>query len=159
MFKKILVAVGGGDATLEPARVAGRMAAQCGAPLTIVSVKRPVSEALGEPYYSEAEVGQLEDAAHLLEKARVAAVEAGAEQVEVEWIEGHASDRIAHYAKAGGFDLLVMGNRRRGRLQSAILGSVSAAVAAHSRVPVMVVPEPQAGRSASNGTAASVSSR
>ena len=159
MFKKILVAVGGDDATLEPARVAGVMAAQCGAPLTIVSVKRPVSEALGEPYYSAAEVDQLEDAEQLLEKARATAVEAGAEQVEVEWIEGHAADRIAHYAKTGGFDLLVMGNRRRGRLQSAILGSVSAAVAAHSRVPVMIVPEPQVGRTASNGKTAAMSSR
>ena len=142
MFHKILVAVGGDGASLEPARVAGRMAAECGAPLTIITVQRPVSEMLGEPYYGERQSQHTGGTSRLLDKARALAVAEGAPTIEMEWIEGPVADRISHYAEHGGFDLVVMGSRRRGRLQSALLGSVSATVAAHSSVPVMIAPEP-----------------
>ena len=143
MFKKILVAIGGDEAaSIEPARAGGRMAAECAATLTIISVKRSLPESLGEPYYSELQSDELDEAEHLLENARAAALAEGAPSVEIEWIEGHAAERIIEFAAYGAYDLLVMGNRRRGRLQSAILGSVSAAVAAHATVPVLIVPEP-----------------
>jgi len=48
MFGKILVAVGGDDASLEPARVGGRLAGLLRAQLTLLSVKRSTAEALGE---------------------------------------------------------------------------------------------------------------
>lgn len=41
---------------------------------------------------------------------------------------------------AAGADLLVVGTHGRGPLAGAVLGSVSAACAAHARCPVMVVP-------------------
>ena len=144
MLKKILVAVGGDDASLEPARVAGRLAAQCGAPLTIISVKRPVPDALGEPFYSRADIAELTRASQLLETARRVAMAAGAEQAEVEWLEGDAAERIARYATSGGFDLLVIGSRHRELLPSRPPASVSAAVAASASVPLMIVPEPNA---------------
>jgi nucleotide-binding universal stress UspA family protein len=53
MFEKILVAIGGPDPSLEPARVAGRLAASLRARLTIVAVYRSTSGLLGEPAYSE----------------------------------------------------------------------------------------------------------
>ena len=43
-------------------------------------------------------------------------------------------------AAAGGADLLVVGTRGRGAVESALLGSVSAYAVHHSRVPVTVVP-------------------
>jgi nucleotide-binding universal stress UspA family protein len=61
---------------------------------------------------------------------------------EADVLEGPTAETIINHAHSGGFGLIVMGTRRRGRLQSAILGSVSAGVAAHSSVPVMIVPEP-----------------
>jgi nucleotide-binding universal stress UspA family protein len=141
MFGKILVAVGGDDASLEPARVGGRLAGLLRAQLTLLSVKRSTAEALGEPYYSERQSGRLGEAQSILEQARRAAVEAGALHAEIEWVEGNAAERIVEVANHGHYELIVMGNRRRGRLQTAILGSVSAAVAAHSGVPVVIVPE------------------
>ena len=144
MFKRILVAVGGDEASLEPARIAGRLAAQTGASLMIVSVARPVAEAIGEPYYAEQQAELLDETQSVLEAARQLAAAEGAAEIETEWLEGRAAQRIRELAAHDGYDLLVMGNRRRGRLQSAILGSVSAEVAAHSSVPVLIVPEPAA---------------
>jgi len=144
MFGKILVAVGGDDASLEPARVGGRLAGLLRAQLTLLSVKKSTAEALGEPYYSERQSERLGEAQSILEMARRAAVEAGALHAEIEWVEGNAAERIVEVARHGNYELIVMGNRRRGRLQTAILGSVSAAVAAHSPVPVVIVPESRA---------------
>ena len=141
MFDRILVAVGGHDTSLEPARAAGRLACLLGSELTIVSVHRPAPSVLGEPFYSESLIPRLQEAEATLEGARAAAVAEGAFEPQVESLEGDPAGRIGNLARDGGFGLVVMGTRRRGRVEAALLGSVSAAVAAHSAVPVMIVPE------------------
>ncbi len=143
MFAKILVAVGGNDASIEPARVAGRLASVMPAAVTIVSVARAASSSLGEPYLTRFENKEIATAQGLLEEARLAALAEGAPQVETEWIEGMAAERIVEFADSHDFSMIVLGNRRHGRLQSAILGSVSAGVASHSHVPVVIAPEPR----------------
>ena len=67
--------------------------------------------------------------------------EHGPPEPELESLEGDPAERIAGLAHDGGFDLVVMGTHRRGRLGAALLGSVSGDVAARAGVPVMVVPE------------------
>jgi nucleotide-binding universal stress UspA family protein len=141
MFDRILVAVGGHDASLEPARVAGRLACLLGSQLTIVSVHRPAPSVLGEPFYSESLIPRLEEADTMLDRARELATAEGAFEPQVESLEGDPAVRIGSLARDGGFGLVVMGTRRRGRVEAALLGSVSAAVAAHSTAPVMIVPE------------------
>jgi nucleotide-binding universal stress UspA family protein len=141
MFDKILVAVGGEDATYEPARVAGRLACLLGSELTIMSVHGEIPEALGEPYYSDTLDKRLETTDETLDRARRAAESEGAVVTDAETLEGPAAERIVGLAEHGGYGLIVMGTRRRGRFQAALLGSVSASVAAHSSVPVMVVPD------------------
>lgn len=54
-------------------------------------------------------------------------------------IEGRPADVICEQAKSLGIDLIIMGTRGRGKLQSAILGSVSEDVIHNSQVPVTVV--------------------
>jgi nucleotide-binding universal stress UspA family protein len=142
MFDKILVAVGGDDASLEPARVAGQLAAALGAEVSIVCVCPETSETLGEPFYSDLLDRRLSGAEALLEQARQLAAGAGAPVIGLDHLEGQPAERIAEFARHGGFGLVVLGTHRRNRVQSALLGSVSAAVAAHSDLPVLIVHEP-----------------
>jgi nucleotide-binding universal stress UspA family protein len=145
MFEKILLAVGSDNPSWEHVHVAGRLAARFGARLDIVSVYRPVSLALGEPLYSEAATRRLEEADAVLKKARSVAMAEGAAEPNTESLEGDPAERIATHARSGGFDLIVIGTRQRGRIGAALLGSVSAGVAARAHVPVLVVPESSAG--------------
>ena len=52
---------------------------------------------------------------------------------------GHAADVIGKTAKAGKFDLLIMGSRGHGTLTSLLLGSVATKVLAGCKVPVLLV--------------------
>jgi nucleotide-binding universal stress UspA family protein len=140
MFNKILVAVGGGDASLEPARVGGRLAADLGAELVIINVRHDPPPVLGEPFYADSLERRLDDAEHVLHNARRIAEEQRARVIATETLEGSAAGTILAMAEHGDFTLIVVGNRGRNRLESALLGSVSASVAAHSHVPVLVVP-------------------
>lgn len=141
MFDKILLAVGGPDASLEPARVAGNLAARLGARLTIVSVYRPTSPNLGDPFYSESLVPRIAEAQATIDEAGEMVRGEGLADFDTDTIEGEPAERIATIARERGCDLIVMGTHRRGRIGAALLGSVSSGVAARSGLPVLVVPE------------------
>jgi nucleotide-binding universal stress UspA family protein len=142
VFANVIIAVGGPDASLEPARVGAELAAQLSAKVTIVSVYAPTRASLGEPYYSETLIPRLAEAQATLEEAATIAREAQVAAVETVALEGDPAERISAHARQSGADLVVLGTHRRGRLGAAILGSVSAAVGARAGVPVMVVPDP-----------------
>lgn len=54
---------------------------------------------------------------------------------------GHAGREIAKELEAGGYDLVVLGSRGRGKAQEGFLGSVNGYLHFHSRVPVLSIPE------------------
>jgi nucleotide-binding universal stress UspA family protein len=54
---------------------------------------------------------------------------------------GHAGPEILAEVERGGYDLLVLGSRGRGRAQEGLLGSVNGYVHFHSRVPLLSVPD------------------
>lgn len=138
-FKRILVAVDGSDHGLQAARAAARLARALGARLTVLAVYHAPSPALGEPNYSTALGEALEEARETIERARQAVLGTDGPTPETEWLAGPPADTIISAARDGEYDLIVVGTRGRGRIQSALLGSVSSAVAARAGRPVLVV--------------------
>jgi nucleotide-binding universal stress UspA family protein len=53
---------------------------------------------------------------------------------------GMAVERILHYAGTGQYDMLVIGNRGLGLIQSTLMGSIARKVLQDSPIPVLVVP-------------------
>jgi nucleotide-binding universal stress UspA family protein len=138
-FQSILVAVDGSDHAFDAVRVAARLAAALSARITVMTAYHAPSETLGEPNYSRALGEALEAAQQVLEDARRVTVNAGGPEPQVEWLAGDPAETIVETAKAGGYDLVVMGTLGRGRLGSALLGSVSSTVAAKAARPVLIV--------------------
>jgi nucleotide-binding universal stress UspA family protein len=138
-FQSILVAVDGSDHAYGAVRTAARLAGALSARLTLMTAYHAPSETLGEPNYSRALGQALADAQRVLDEARNVAVNAGAVEPQVEALSGPPTETIVETAKAGAYDLVVVGSHGRGRLGAAILGSVSSGVAAHAGRPVLVV--------------------
>jgi nucleotide-binding universal stress UspA family protein len=138
-FKNILVAVDGSDQAFDAVRVAARLATALSARITLMTAYHAPSEALGEPNYSRALGEALGEAQRVLEDARRVALNAGGPEPQVEWLAGDPAGTIVETAQTGAYDLVAMGTQGRGRLGAALLGSVSAAVAAQAGCPVLVV--------------------
>jgi len=138
-FRSILVAVDGSDHAFDAVRVAARLAAPLSAKLTLMTAYHAPSEALGEPNYSRALSEALGEAQRILEEARRVALNAGGPEPQVEWLAGQPAETIVETARAGDYDLVVVGTHGRGRLGVALMGSVSTAVTAHAGRPVLVV--------------------
>ena len=141
MFHKILVAVDGSGHARNAALVAARLARKLGAALTLLTVYHQPPGFEGEPYYSEALEGAINDAQRLLDAVAAEIVADGGPVPETSALGGDPVTEIREAASAGGYDLIVVGTRGLGRLQSALLGSVSGQLAAHGSCPVLVVHE------------------
>ena len=60
-------------------------------------------------------------------------------KIEAVIAEGEPGPAILSYAEKGGFDLIVMGSRGRGKITEAVLGSVSSKVLKEAKCPVVIV--------------------
>jgi nucleotide-binding universal stress UspA family protein len=58
------------------------------------------------------------------------------------WLVGDVADRLAHYVKTHGIDLVVMGSHGKGMLANIALGSVAMKCIATLEAPVMIVRHP-----------------
>jgi nucleotide-binding universal stress UspA family protein len=139
MFRSILVAVDGSEPAAHALQEAIDLARGEGARLTLISVAAP-PRWLGSPGPYVAPV-PLED--EFERRAQQVVEEAEAlvpEDVPVSTVvrSGPAVQAILDRVEAGGHDLIVMGSRGLGSAGSLLLGSVSRAVLADSRVPVRI---------------------
>ena len=141
-FTRILVAVDGGEHGQEAARVAARLARTTGGRLTLLHVYEAPSAALGEPNYSRALSEALGESKRIVEAARQTVLATGGLEPETEWLGGAPGEVIVLAARDGGYDLVVVGSRGRGRLEAALLGSVSQHVVVQAGCPVLVVGHP-----------------
>jgi nucleotide-binding universal stress UspA family protein len=54
---------------------------------------------------------------------------------------GHAGPEILKELQRGGYDLIVLGTRGRGRTQEGLLGSVNGYIHFHAQIPLLSVPD------------------
>jgi nucleotide-binding universal stress UspA family protein len=152
MFRHILVATDGSELSLKAASLAGDLARSVGARLSIVKVldeqsvvpmawagiQSPVGGA-SEDNSVEDIRGQLEADARqndLKKTAEAAGNLSSAPELACVW--GHPASEICDVAQQGNVDLIVIGSHGRTGIKSALLGSVSHAVANRAPCAVMI---------------------
>jgi nucleotide-binding universal stress UspA family protein len=141
VFLNILVGIDGSESATHALELAVELARAGNARLTLIAVAPPVSS-----YVTLAGVApqRMEDeldrwAGHILEQAEAAVPEdVIAHRVQR---RGHAGPELVAELGRGGYDLIVLGSRGRGRAQESLLGSVNAYVHFHSHVPLLSVPD------------------
>lgn len=102
---------------------------------TIPTGVRPVDV----PFGTTASIVELQDGTRAETERRIAALRADHPGVEAHAHAVHGRADHVLVAAARGADVLVVGSRGRGRVASALLGSVATECMRHSTVPVVVV--------------------
>jgi nucleotide-binding universal stress UspA family protein len=141
MFLNILLAVDGSASSVRALDYGVQLARAGNAKLTILTVAPPVSSYVtlagvsAERMESELEAW----ASGLLAKAAALVPD----DVVAHTIQrsGDAGAEIVKELERGGYDLVVLGSRGRGRAQESLLGSVNGYVHFHSHLPVLSVPD------------------
>lgn len=80
-----------------------------------------------------------EDEAAKVLKPAVAALQARGLRADSQWKTGHAGETIAAVARAGGYNMVIMGSHGRGGLARLVMGSVANEVLANCGVPVLLI--------------------
>lgn len=139
--KPIVVGVDGSPQSLEALRQARRLAELTGCPLKAIIVWEYSSMMDGMP--GSLEWNPQDDAAQALADALDAAFGSDAPtHLEQVVVQGHAARVLTEESR--GAEILVVGSRGRGGFAGLLLGSVSSAVAAHARCPVLITHQERA---------------
>ncbi len=141
MFLNILVGIDGSESSLRALEHALALARAGNARLTLMTVAPPVSSYVTLAGVSPQEMEDDLDrwAARVLEEAEARVPDdVIAHRVQA---RGHAGPEIVEELERGGYDLVVLGSRGRGRAQESLFGSVNAYVHFHTRVPLLSVPD------------------
>lgn len=141
MFLNILVAVDDSPSSQRALEHAVDLARSGNAKLTLMTVAPPVSS-----YVTLARVPPDAMAAELEQWASdvlAGAARSVPDDVLAHRVQavGHAGPEIVKELKRGGYDLVVVGTRGRGRAQEGVFGSVNAYLHFNARVPILSVPD------------------
>ncbi len=139
MFNNILVGYDGSSSSRAAAQQAFELAKTNDAQLTVLSVAPSVAPLAGLSGVSIEELAaELQRWAERM--AREAASTAPSElNVHTITRSGHIGEEIVTEIEAGGYDLVVLGSRGRGRLASELFGSANGYVHFHSRIPLLSI--------------------
>jgi nucleotide-binding universal stress UspA family protein len=147
VIRNILVTVDGSDASARAVGVASELAARLEATLLVLHVIRDMAlpKELSDMLKAEEATGSrleiLRDSARIiLERAGKQAAEAGVKRVETEFLQGDPANTIMAFANEHQADIIVMGTRGLGQVESMLLGSVSRKVSNLSRISCLIVP-------------------
>jgi nucleotide-binding universal stress UspA family protein len=141
MFLNILVCIDDSPSSWRALEQAIDLARVANAKLTLMTVAPPVSSYVTLARISpETMAAELDEwAANVLDKAtRNVPQDVIAHTVRG---SGHAGPEILKELRRGGYDLVVLGSRGRGRAQEGVLGSVNGYLHFHAKVPLLSVPD------------------
>jgi nucleotide-binding universal stress UspA family protein len=141
LFLNILAGVDGSPSSRRGLEHAIDLARTGNAKLTLITVAPPVSSYVTlAGLSSETMRAELDKWAAEILATAVADVP---EDVIVHKVQraGDPGPEIVNELERGGYDLVVLGSRGRGRAQEGLLGSVNGYVHFHSRVPLLSVPD------------------
>lgn len=146
MYKKILVGLDGSKHGLDATRAACVLAQKFDSEVHLLTVTRPyqvtpelrrfleAENLLGEPKYVMDEMTN-----RIIAEAKALAESSGLRSVKTLVREGKPARTLVDYAKVNQVDLIVVGSRGVGEIESALLGSVSQKVSLLSDCTVMIV--------------------
>jgi len=80
-----------------------------------------------------------EDEARKVLEPALARLSAAGLSATTDWKSGPAGETIAHYARDGQFDMVIMGSHGHGSLARLVMGSVTTQVLAQCAVPVLMI--------------------
>jgi nucleotide-binding universal stress UspA family protein len=139
MFNKILVAYDGSSSSSAAVQQAFELAKANDAHVTVLTVAPSVAPLAG---LSGVSIGELDAE---LEQWAEQTVREGASTAPTELNvrtttrSGHSGEQIVAEIDTGGYDLVVLGSRGRGRLTTELFGSANAYVHFHSRIPLLSI--------------------
>ena len=143
MIANILVATDGSEPSVRGAEYAAYLAKNLGCKVTLLHVAELASTPLsvaasGEEARRKLQADLLEAGRSIIRLSQKPLADAGL-AVNYEILEGRPAEVIRKYALDGNFDLIIVGNRGRGKVSRVLLGSVSDEVVREASCPVMVV--------------------
>ncbi len=149
MYSHILVTTDGSKLAQKGVEHGLSLAKALNSKVTIITVTEPFpiqATALGSGWVASSadfqhyDRGQKEFAASVLSAAQVGAASAGVDAETLHIADSLPAEAIMETAAGRGCDLIVMASHGRRGVSRLLLGSQTAEVLAHSKVPVLVVP-------------------
>ncbi len=146
MYRKICVAVDGSDSSHEAVRAASELANQFGAKLVLIHVIRPMKSPQElQRYIKEDDLATIRHSAlenvgqEIIAKAVEIATSHAVDNPRHTILSGDPAGQIIEAAKQQSADLIVMGTRGLGKLEGALIGSISRKVTEMSEANVLIV--------------------
>ncbi|MFA6284861.1 MAG: universal stress protein [Desulfurivibrionaceae bacterium] len=139
-YRKILVAYDGSSSAQNALSLASQLAREDKSWIKVLAVVPPYQgdlELIGVSGIKEAITGPGQE---LLAEARQLADREGV-HILTNLEQGEPYEQIVHVAEEENCDLIVMGRRGKGKMERALIGSVTARVIGHTGKDVLVIPE------------------
>ncbi|WP_271272952.1 universal stress protein [Aliamphritea hakodatensis] len=146
MYKKICVAVDGSEMSLQAVTAAAEIATAFSADLLLLHVIRPMKIPTElERYIKSDDLAKLRSSAleevgkEIMTKALDVASQQGAEHVTAKVAKGDPAGTIIKQATKFEADLIVVGTRGLGKVEGALIGSISRKIADISSTSMLIV--------------------